>query len=236
MNFYLDIDPVGESSDEQIAELELFLKKTEPYFGDLGINQPTRAFTGRGYHLLFAVPPICVKDHPDIKDHLNQFRYDFQQNFGKGLSELELKLDNTMDLSRVAKIYGTRKPNGLRVSRFYGGPRVEDEGLQNYLLSMPVEKQEDMKILVPRTLPERFAQLLKEDEITRQLWDGEGKVQGDTSASGYDFSLVKRCLRKGITDVTELSAILALRPHGDVQAKGKGYKYVRLTIANAIKP
>ena len=54
-----------------------------------------------------------MKEHPDIKGRLNQFRQCFQKAFAKDLSELELKLDNTMDLSRLAKIYGTKnRPGG----------------------------------------------------------------------------------------------------------------------------
>ena len=234
-NFYLDIDPEGEPDQHRVAGLELFLIKTEAYFDSLGVNQPLKAFTGRGYHLLFAVPPISVQETPDLKDRLNQFRQNFLNEYGKDLSELGLKLDNTMDLSRVAKIYGTRKPTGLRVSRFYGEQRHEDERLRDHLLAMQIEEPEDSPVEISQELPDRFKQLLREDDITRQLWDGEGKIQGDTSGSGYDFSLAKRCLSKGITDVKDLYTILALRPHGDVQAKGKGDNYVKLTIANAIR-
>lgn len=234
-NIYFDIDPVSEPTDEQIAELELFLLGTEQYFPDLGIMKPVKAFTGRGYHLLFAIPPIKVKDSPDIKDRLNQFRQGFCQEFCKDLSGLELKLDNTQDLCRLAKIYGTRKPGGRRVSRFYGSERVEDQALKDCLLNMSIEVREDVPVKISRSLPENFVKLLRHDPETKQLWEGTGKTDGDTSNSGYDFSLTKRCLRQGITDVKDIAAILALRPRGAVQMSGKGQKYIKLTIANAIK-
>jgi hypothetical protein len=53
--------------------------------------------------------------------------------------------------------------------------------------------------------------------------------------TGYDFSLVKECMQKGITDVVVLATFLKLRPEGAVQKSGKGDSYMRLTIANAIK-
>ena len=236
MNFYLDIDPFGEPSNEQIAELELFLEKTEPYFDDLKIGQPARAFTGRGYHLLFAIPPISVKEHPDIKDRLNQFRKGFHKSFARDLSALELKLDNTMDLSRVAKIYGTKKPNGRRVSRFYGDTRTEDEALREHLLNLNVEMKEDAPAKVAEALPGEFVRLIDHDEEMRRLWNGAGKTGGDTSNTGYDFSLMKKCINRGITDISDLKAILALRPNGAVRMSGKGIQYIMLTIANAIKP
>ncbi len=235
MNFYFDIDPVGQPSNEQIAELELFLEKTEPYFDDLKIRQPARAFTGRGYHLLFAIFPISVKGHPDIKDRLNQFRQSFQKAFAKDLSVLQLKLDNTMDLSRVAKIYGTKKPAGRRVSRFYGDTRKEDETLRDHLLNLSLEAREDAPVKIPEALPEEFERLLGRDEEVRQLWQGTGKTGGDTSNTGYDFSLIKKCINRGITDINHLTTILALRPSGAVRMSGKGMQYIKLTIANAIK-
>jgi hypothetical protein len=234
-NFYLDIDPAAEPTDEQVAELEFFLERTGPYFADVGINNPTQAFTGRGYHLLFAVPPISVLEHPDIKERLNYFRQGFHNEFQRELSGLELKLDNTMDLSRLAKIYGTKKPTGLRVSRFYGGQRKEDMQLKEHLLSLDLEKRVVSPLHAPDELPETFKALLKENSYVKNLWNGEGKTEGDTSPSGYDFSLVKKCLNEGITDIMDLAAILKLRPKGDVQTKSKGDQYVRLTIANAIK-
>jgi len=235
MNFYLDIDPLGEPSNEQIAEIEVFLLKTETFFEDLKIGQPVRAFTGRGYHLLFAIPPTSVKEYPDIKNRLSQFRQGFQKAFAKDLSKLELKMDNTMDLSRLAKIYGTKKPGGRRVSRFYGEARKEDKALREYLLSFNLEAKRDVAVKVPEALPKDFERLLGRDEEVRQLWHGTGKTGGDTSNTGYDFSLVKKCVSRGITDIIDLTAILALRPKGGVRMSGKGMQYIKLTIANAIK-
>ena len=234
-NFYFDIDPRGDLSDEQVAEMELFLARTEPYFADLGVCRPEQAFTGRGYHLLFPVPTIQVREHPDIKGRLNLFRQDFSEAFSKDLSGLELKLDNTMDLSRVAKIYGTRKPGGARVSRFYGGQRREDANLRDYLLSLDMEQRDEQPAMLPERLPQNFEALLTKNSDIKDLWDGIGKKEGDISNSGYDYSLIRRCMRQGITDIRDLGAILALRPKGAVQQSQKGEKYIKTTIANAIK-
>jgi hypothetical protein len=140
-----------------------------------------------------------------------------------------------MDLSRVAKIYGTRKPDGRRLSRFYGDQRNEDERLKEYLLNLSIEEKCVSPICVPGEIPENFRTLLKENNIIKELWEGAGKTDGDTSNSGYDFSLIKKCIKEGVTDIKDLAAILALRPKGAVQTSGKSDQYIRLTIANAIK-
>jgi hypothetical protein len=234
-NFFFDIDYAEEISNMQKAELELFLVKTEPYFEDLGVNQPVRAFTGKGYHLLFPVLPIRVADCPDIKERLKWFRADFKDAFQEKMSALEVKIDHTMDLSRFARIYGTRKPTGLQISEFYGDNRVEDAALRDYLLSMDVEPANDALVVCDGELPQKFIDLLEAKDYMKDLWEGTGKTEGDTSESGYDFSLMRQCLKNGITDICDLRSILELRPNGSVQQSGKGDQYIKATIANAIK-
>lgn len=62
-----------------------------------------------------------------------------------------------------------------------------------------------------------------------------GKTTGDLSRTGYDYSLLRECLARGITDVRELAAVLALRPGGSVKDGSKGEQYIRATIAKVIK-
>ena len=238
MNFYLDLDCLSkEPGKEQLAELGLFLLKAEGYFEDLGINKPVTAFSGRGYHVLFSHTPIQVTKHPDIKERLNQFRRLFISEFEKDLEGLGARVDSTMDLKRVAKIYGTKKPGFSRISQFRGGKRVEDKRLASYLLRMAFDEGpiDGMALPVGRVMPERFRYLLHRDRRLRNLWQGTGKTEGDISSSGYDFSIVRYCLKKGITDVVDLATILYLRPHGCVKAGRKGEQYIKHTIANAIR-
>ena len=71
--------------------------------------------------------------------------------------------------------------------------------------------------------------------IDKKLWNNEGKTEtADVSRTGYDFSLVKVCIKKGITDINDLVAILTLRPRGAFQGSGKDEQYIMRTIGNAL--
>ncbi len=236
MNFYFDIDFEKEPVNrEDFLELRDLLDDIDFYLKKLKITPPVRAFTGNGYHLLFSLQPVHVKDLPDIKQKLNLFRKEIQYEFSPALKRIGAKMDNTINLSRVGKIYGTKKPHGKYCSRFLGKERVEDNVLFDYLRSLEPEERPVDTVPILDKLPESFLSLLDEDEIIQRLWEGVGKCDGDTTRTGYDFSLVIECIRKGITDFVVLATILKLRPEGAVQKSGKGDAYVRLTIANAIK-
>lgn len=236
MNFYLDIDFAKEDvSREDYLDLRELLDDIDFYLKKLKITPPVRSFTGNGFHTVFALPPISVNDYPDIKEKLNLFRHEIQYEFSDAMKCIRARMDNTMDLSRVAKIYGTKKPHGKYCSRFFGKERVEDKVLLEYLRILEPEKKPVDTVPILDELPQSFKRLLSSDNTLRMLWDGVGKSDGDLTHSGYDFSLVKECMQKGITDIVELATILKLRPEGAVQQSGKGDSYVRLTIANAIK-
>lgn len=123
--FFFDIDCLEKDLfDEHLAEIELFIAKAEGFFEDIGVNPPVKAFSGRGYHLLFSPAPVKVSENSDIKQRLYLFKEQFEQNFSKDIEQLKVKIDPTLDLRRMAKIYGTKKPKVKRISRFYGGKRV----------------------------------------------------------------------------------------------------------------
>ena len=82
-------------------------------------------------------------------------------------------------------------------------------------------------------MPGWFRALRHQDEQVRALWEGRGKPDGrDVSNSGYDFSLARRLLRLGHTDVAELATILAARQ--EMLQSGKGYDYVVRTVSRAL--
>ena len=83
-------------------------------------------------------------------------------------------------------------------------------------------------------LPELFRNLLKQDEKLRNLWQGHGKLNGDTSRTGYDYSIARRLLVLGYRDIDNLATVLAVRPDGAVKQAGKDEIYIRRTIASAI--
>lgn len=226
-------------SDSQLDAFAQFLSRADTYFLDQQLQVPVRAQTGRGYHLLFAYPAIEVRQHSDIASRLREFKNRFSGAFRDELGRLEARLDNTQDLRRMVRIYGTAKPHIGIVSRFYGNERVEDERLRDYLLALalPVDQipAAGTKLETAQELPQWFLGLLEQDSRTKELWSGDGKPDGtDISRSGFDYSLVRRLMHLGYRNIDDLSAILALRPNGGVQGSGKRDVYIRRTIANAL--
>lgn len=235
-NLVFDFDLVGdEKAYGRLDALDAFLKRADEYFLDLHLRPPVKAFTGQGYHLLFAFPPIEVKECSDIGERLKHFREDFRDAYREELADLETKLDSTQDLRRMVRIYGTAKPSVGIVSRFYGGERIEDERLKAYLLELQLQEERNFVLRPAGELPSWFEDVLQTDTRTRELWAGTGKSAGtDTSRSGYDYSLALRLLHLGYKNIDELATVLVLRPEGSVQKSGKGEAYVRRTIANAL--
>lgn len=240
-NLLFDFDFESKTvSESQLDAFAGFLSGADTYFLDQKLQVPARAYTGRGYHLLFAYPPIDVRKNPDVGPKLREFRNTFSSAFHEELSRLEAKLDNTQDLRRMVRIYGTAKPQVGIVSRFYGNERAEDERLRDYLLALELPEDRVPAAIAAtlnssREIPQWFHSVLEQDRETRELWSGIGKPQNtDTSSSGFDYSLVRRLLKLGHRNIDDLASVLARRPDGSVQRHGKGDAYIRRTIANAL--
>jgi hypothetical protein len=236
-HFYFDIDFEGKNpTDMQLADLRLALMTMDSFYRDRRFELPTLNYSGNGYHVIHKLPPVSVSEYPDIKQRQQYFKDEFQDSFSGELARLEAIIDNTLDLSRKIKLPGTKKPGHSRLSSLEYVNHKPDEALRDYLLSLDIQPKDDSPLEIRvYQMPETFAVLLEQDRFIQNFWNGTGKTSGDTSRSGYDYSLVRRCLKKGITDINDLYAILTLRPGGSVKAAGKGEKYVKNTIANAIK-
>ena len=243
-NFYFDFDVVQEmSADKKLDAFDDLFGAVDLYFTEKGIRKPVHAFSGNGYHLLFALPSVQVKEHEDISSRITGFLKEVHGKFDNDMHSLGIRIDTTTDLARVAKIYGSRKPNSGEVSRFYGNERTEDPVLLEYLLSLPLAnngnqsygRQSRLKLEVYESLPQKFVELLANDSEIANLWNGANKNDGDTSRSGYDMSLMYACIKRGITDAKSLSTILALRSDGSFKGSGKDDKYVQLTVAKALR-
>jgi hypothetical protein len=239
-NLFIDLDCIEKTHlDEKIASLELLLPQFDEYFLSNGAKHPpVTAYTGQGYHLLFAFPSVTIKKHPDIRNRIKHYQDQFRQEFEKTFSDTGIKVDSIHDQKRMVKIYGTSKRGVDRLSKFFGGQRVDDKSLRKYLLDIKLPDIKDMTIesKVNQELPVQFRGLLEKDVRLKGLWEGVGKSDCyDTSSAGYDFSLVRYCLQLGIDRISDLSTILSLRPDGVSSASGGGKKYIQNTIANAIK-
>ena len=227
-----------------VASFEAWLGRADEYFLDHRLRLPAKAFSGRGHHLLFAYPPILAREYADLRQRLRAFGEQFVTEFSADLARLGCKLDlsTTYSLKQLLRVCGTARPGVGVVSRFYGGDRVEDEHLREYLLGLEVSvarSAEGVKkgvasgFTMSGALPGWFEDLLRRDRELWDLWRGVGKpAHSDTSRSGFDYSVVRRLLWLGRTDVTELATILSLRPHG--AAREKGEPYIRRTLSNAV--
>lgn len=243
-NFYFDFDAVQEmSADRKLDAFDGLFGAVDSYLTEKGIQRPVHAFSGNGYHLLFALPSVQVKEHEDISERINGFLKEVRDKFDNDMQSVGIKVDTTTDLSRMAKIYGSRKPGNGEVSRFHGIERAEDPVLLEYLLSLPAvnngaknnRTQSRIQLEVYEALPRQFVELLAKEPEIAHLWNGTDKNEGDTSRSGYDMSLMYACIKRGIKDVKSLSTILMLRKDGSYTASGKDGKYVQLTVAKALR-
>ena len=248
-NLFIDIDFENKKpSKVQQQAFGKFLKESDSYFQDLGLGVPTRVYSGRGYHLLFAYPAIQVSEHPDISARLKKFSKDYGHDYRRDLENLEARVDSTNDLRRIVRCAGTAKPDVGIISEFQGGERIEDIALREYLLSMSID--EAQKLPIPQDskvpvfgpqlinvhdeLPPLFQNLLQRDEKLRNYWNGNGKVNGDGSRSGYDYSIARRIIALGYRNLDDLATVLFVRPEGAVRKSGKGEDYVRRTLSKAI--
>lgn len=243
-NFYFDFDLTDNSNrKKKLKLLDEFLAEVDNHLSEIGIQKPVRAFTGNGYHLLFAVPDVHVQEHSDIGNRLNSFLDEIYNKYNNDMNSYGIRLDKTIDLSRVAKIYGSRKPGMKQNSKFYGNERFEDNVLLEHLLSLPLSDNPQksgfgnrvLTISTYDSLPSVFLELLEKDGKLANLWNGTNKESGDTTKSGYDMSLLLTCIKHGITDVKALATILAKRADGSFIGSAKDDNYIRLTITKALQ-
>jgi hypothetical protein len=230
----LDFDVVGVSLPSRVAALERFVRRgVVDYFRDHGFVDPSLACSGGGFHVLAAYPPVHVAQFPDVRDRLRAFRDEVAREFRGELSRLEVALDRTQDLRRMVKLYGTAKVGG-EVSRFFGGARVPDPRLREYVLSRRASASGAGGVrLELGGAPSWLAGLLERDVELASLWRGEKPVGTDASQSGLDYSVARRLLRLGRTDVAEVACALAARPGS--RALERGEAYVRRTIGAALQ-
>lgn len=103
MNFYLDFDLDEKADDKSLLRLEELLDEVDFYLQKEKIIKPVMAFTGDGYHLLFALPPTSVEEYPDIGDRVKKFHDIIGYEFSISMKSEGIKLDSTTESRRVVK-------------------------------------------------------------------------------------------------------------------------------------
>jgi hypothetical protein len=237
-NLLLDIDLQGGLTRQGAYATWEFLNVADDYFRSLGVTPPVRAFTGRGYHLLFAYPPIPVRYYPDLRGQLKTFKDDFAAAHQHDLNRLEARVDSTQDLRRMVRVYGTSKPTVGIPSTFPDTTRRPDERLREYLLGLtPATVPPLRSIAKYRTLPDLmpawFPPLLAQDRVLNELWHNRGKPKtSDQSNSGYDYTIACYLAQQHHAP-EDIIMILAMRPTGNAERAAKGIDYVIRTVENA---
>jgi len=87
-----------------------------------------------------------------------------------------------------------------------------------------------LEILPAAELPKKFRYLLAFDVEVKELWNNPDP-QDDRSK--HDWMLGMACVEAGITDPSELAAILMANPYGKYQRDGRE-GYVRRTVGKLI--
>ncbi|MDX2154037.1 MAG: hypothetical protein SFV54_25075 [Bryobacteraceae bacterium] len=235
----IDIDLQGTVTPARLDDLRRFLNRADEYVTSKRLQRPTRARTSRGSHLLFPFKPITVAEHPTIRDQLRTFKEEFLQENHLDLSGLEARVDNTQDLRRMTRVYGTTKPGNTIISRFYGNyERTPDPALREYLLRLPSKQRKASaplpSITIGDLLPAGFEDRPHTDTILNELWHSRGKPPGtDRSDSGYDYTIAKYLAQSGDLRPDDIATIIALRPTGASERARKGVDYVRRTVKAA---
>jgi hypothetical protein len=187
--------------------------------------------SGNGAYLwLPFADPIRVTDRnrKTIKDKCKQWQ--------RGIiavhkpENYRLKIDGCFDLSRIKKVIGTLSVKGdiHRLSRLVLKSKPSNE-VRDAIISMPVEEKRVVPIS-PSHLSDKFIKLLQGNAVIRQLWCSP---DGNHDTSMHDWKLGCACLEAGITNPSEMAAILSHNPFGKFQ-RDRRCDYLRTTVRKLI--
>jgi len=152
--------------------------------------------------------------------------------------KMQLGADHCTDVTRMMRVPGTWnwKYNPPRPCRFLGKMDQPDRLPRYCMADFGIERACTSPSSAPEPsvlseLPSYFGIVLERSEQIRNLWEGRGKTSGDTSRSGYDFSLICALIRHGFTSRRFLATVLyhRCRKTGRVIRPG----YIARTVARA---
>ena len=126
---FIDLDPVRatgiSSSDEELQAAKKSARKIYLYLKELGFNEPVKALSGNGCHLLYRVN---LKNTEARKELIEQCLKALASMFDSD----QVKVDTTnYNPARICKLYGTLAQKGAstterphRMSRIFSAPEV----------------------------------------------------------------------------------------------------------------
>jgi hypothetical protein len=232
----LDIDPIrpkGESStDEQHEEALAF---AEMIAKDVGGSVDD---SGNGSYVWVLINPIRINNEnmETIKAKCKAWEAQIRDRYQT--EDCGMKIDPVFELSRILKVAGTLSVKGEihRRSKFHTPPVFEPHpSLDQTILDISVAVKDQANVPIAKIgneLPEKFAQLLKNDEWLNIHWNTPNK---NDDASSHDWRLGLLCLDSGIADPNDLATIIALNPNGKIHKKGRDDSYIKITVSELIK-
>jgi hypothetical protein len=232
----LDIDPVrpkGTSSTD--VQHQAALAFAEKVAEDIGGSIDS---SGNGSYVWIALKPVKINDEyrETIKAKCRGWEAQIRERYQT--EDCGMKIDPVFELSRILKVIGTMSVKGEihRRSKFHTPPVFEPHPtLDQTILNIPAEIKAEVNIqitAIENQLPEKFNQLIKNDECLSIHWDAPNR---NDDASAHDWRLGMLCLDNGISDPNELATIISLNPYGKIKKKGRDDGYIRVTVSELLK-
>ena len=200
-NVYFDFEPTAEG---QTADVKTFIKEFLEYLETkYGLNSRSAvvAFTGRGYHILFALPET---DRTPMQIYtMFKAMYDglLQDDVVRNLlSKYKVKWDQTFGPARKAKLYGTKKPLiGYMCSLFPVTKRIISNILDvaEKFPVFPPKPQESVDLEFVHSFEDLWNRV--NDKLTLQAYHLGDVFVEDQSRSGKDMAYANWLAGQGFT-------------------------------------
>ena len=178
--FFIDFDPIrptgiSSTDDELKASMEL-AQKVYVYLKGLGFEEPVKAFSGNGYHLLYR---IALNNNDENEKLIERCLKALDTLF----STDRVKVDTAnFNAARICKLYGTLAQKGSN---------TKDRPHRMAMIDGDVKKLKQTK----KVYLEKLAEVIKPDDITPEKYN-------NYSPSGFDIEewMSKHGIRYEIKD------------------------------------
>ena len=186
---FVDLDPVRlaeiSSSDAELEEARILSDKVYSYMQGLGFNEPIRAMSGNGHHLLYRINIPNTDDNKSLIEHC-------LINLASMFNNEKVKIDVVNhNQARVCKLYGTMAQKGSntksRPHRMSCITSVPDEIRTNDRKLLEALANELPAVLKPAR--KQAAQTAASGEFDIENWMQEHGLEALRAESGNDCTI-----------------------------------------------
>ncbi|MDD5308329.1 MAG: hypothetical protein PHU25_13490 [Deltaproteobacteria bacterium] len=258
----LDPDrPKGTASTaEQLALSRSVAERIRADAVTRGWPAPPLVMSGNGVHVYFFFPEVHIRDQVHREEVAAGFKA-FEAWVQRTYATDGIKIDKISDLPRIIKVPGVMSIKGdnsperpwRRAHFLTDSTRVENGAFWDFVNTLPAAEKEkkakattkdsgtaDTEIVFGDQPSERVMKVVFGNKNIKAHWEGRGKpamnadgTPGDTSRSGYDWTVLLGLIKAGITDPSELATAVFHRPAGAGAEKDKDY--VIRTVLKALR-